>query len=1164
MTDDCKNITKTYEYGFGWGGQNINYVEVETDYPSPDSRSLLNKLTGRQYKDGLGRSIVQVSRNVGPNSNEDIITGMEYDKFGRVVRSYEPYALANNYGNYRSTSSSRDHTLHTYETSPLSRKTAVTLPDWHATTFAYGKNLSSDQVKKDGTANFYTPGTLMKQTTTDANNNKLIVFTDKLGQRILSRRTNASDATGKRLDTYSLHDGKGRLQAIIPPGAVLSNTDLTFSYLYDDEDRVIRKSIPGKEDISYRYNNRDILAAYQDAELLKDGKWYAYNFDDFGRPTTEGFFTGTVPSSFGNFPLAETLTENIYGTSSWEKDKIKTVKTKILGTNDWLETTNTWSTCGLLEQQSGNNHRNLSLATPEITTYDYDGADNLTESVYNHRFQGTTRAIRAEHYYDYAGRNMRNYFRVGNGANKKISRIYYDEKGNVATKYQGGTGLSGTRSYLQKIDYSYLSNGMLKGINIDGLTGSQTGLPGNGGGAALPNPALPSTSSYDDKDLFYLELYRDQPAIVSGPSPAPARLNGDISFVASQVRGRRQHLFGVKYDEYDRMTEAKFYERFQSDDTGFRVDAYSESLSYDERGNIETLSRRSTYKSGSNYYQAEFDDLTYNYLGTSNQLSNIDDAAGSRGYHEQTGNYDYDDNGNMTYDPSRKITIEYNHLNLPSKVKWTTGNSHQRLEMVYDATGTLLSRKKFNAGGFLVETRDFIGGIEYVDNVLESVSHQEGRVYFGGGSERFDYAMTDHLSNTRLLYSDTHGTTANSSPDGIIDVASEIIQEAHYLPFGMKMEGPWMGASTTDDTKYGYNGIEHVDDYDLNVNMALFRTLDPTIGRWWQVDPEAESFYSLNPYNSMGNSPIVYNDPNGDFITWSANGGGFSIGFNLSPIGIPLGAGINFGAGNGGSVGVYGEVGFRVGGTGFGSGITASAGINYGFGTGAFTGTIGGGVYASYGIANVGANISNTGWGVSAGIGFGNDGSGIGLNIGYGSDGVTYGLGGYVNPHAWDSNPVYSPESINNDPRASATNNCYTYACNELEGNPRDGLNPGEKKGVVLDRELISLRNIGVLTLADGGFHRPNFWNKLGFGKRGYYSVYLAVDPQGDYHFYRQDKGGGWSHKRGNGAVTNKDASNRLIRNPMRANRNYLRTNSRGRIVGRNYYQITELWKSAQ
>lgn len=63
-----------------------------------------------------------------------------------------------------------------------------------------------------------------------------------------------------------------------------------------------------------------------------------------------------------------------------------------------------------------------------------------------------------------------------------------------------------------------------------------------------------------------------------------------------------------------------------------------------------------------------------------------------------------------------------------------------------------------------------------------------------------------------------------------------------------------------------------------------------------------------------------------------------------------------------------------------------------------------------------------------------------------------------------------------------------------------------------------------------------HFWNKLGFGKRGYYSAYLVIDEGVDYHWYRQDKGGLWSHKPGITPVLNADASRHLITNPAGAN----------------------------
>jgi hypothetical protein len=128
----------------------------------------------------------------------------------------------------------------------------------------------------------------------------------------------------------------------------------------------------------------------------------------------------------------------------------------------------------------------------------------------------------------------------------------------------------------------------------------------------------------------------------------------------------------------------------------------------------------------------------------------------------------------------------------------------------------------------------------------------------------------------------------------------------------------------------------------------------------------------------------------------------------LTPIGIPLGAGVNIGWGDGASLGGYGEVGYRVGGTGFGSGVTVSQSLDYNFKHSGWSTTTAEGAYASFGPFNAGINFSQTydmsskqwsnGWGVSTGVGIGNDASGIGFNIGYGSGGWTYGMGGYINP----------------------------------------------------------------------------------------------------------------------------------------------------------------------
>ena len=95
----------------------------------------------------------------------------------------------------------------------------------------------------------------------------------------------------------------------------------------------------------------------------------------------------------------------------------------------------------------------------------------------------------------------------------------------------------------------------------------------------------------------------------------------------------------------------------------------------------------------------------------------------------------------------------------------------------------------------------------------------------------------------------------------------EVLAEFHYYPHGMKMNGPWASVPS-DAISYQYNGIDYVDDFGLNVNMATFRTLDPSLGRWWSVDPKGEILLPVSAYQSIGNNPILHADPEGDaFIT---------------------------------------------------------------------------------------------------------------------------------------------------------------------------------------------------------------------------------------------------------------------------------------------------------
>ena len=157
---------------------------------------------------------------------------------------------------------------------------------------------------------------------------------------------------------------------------------------------------------------------------------------------------------------------------------------------------------------------------------------------------------------------------------------------------------------------------------------------------------------------------------------------------------------------------------------------------------------------------------------------------------------------------------------------------------------------------------DYVNGIEYKNGTLEAIYHSEGRVTTIDGTLKYEYAMKDHLGNTRLMFCDRNG-------DGVIKPEnspepSEVTQENSYYAFGMNMEfGAWENTQSVTDNLKQYNGKELNTDFGLNWNDYGARFYDPAIARWNVIDPMSERYLAWNPYNYVGNNPMKYVDPNG-------------------------------------------------------------------------------------------------------------------------------------------------------------------------------------------------------------------------------------------------------------------------------------------------------------
>jgi len=144
----------------------------------------------------------------------------------------------------------------------------------------------------------------------------------------------------------------------------------------------------------------------------------------------------------------------------------------------------------------------------------------------------------------------------------------------------------------------------------------------------------------------------------------------------------------------------------------------------------------------------------------------------------------------------------------------------------------------------------------------------------------------------------------------------------------------------------------------------------------------------------------------------------------------------------------------------------------------------------------------------------------------------------------------YDPDTYNKDKAKRLSNNCYEYALALVDPKKIEECRTkniceyaiaGEKEGHpnFTGRRGKTCSDMIMRTIATSGGILSSFNHRCG---KGYRKIAVVVDKRRDFHYYRQDSDGWWSHKPGSTEVTDKDAYGAKIYRPDLAARCYKKT----------------------
>jgi RHS repeat-associated protein len=197
-------------------------------------------------------------------------------------------------------------------------------------------------------------------------------------------------------------------------------------------------------------------------------------------------------------------------------------------------------------------------------------------------------------------------------------------------------------------------------------------------------------------------------------------------------------------------------------------------------------------------------------------------------------------------------------MNLPEQLDV---GSNKRINYFYNSTGEKMLQA-VSENGSTPEMTYYFGpfvheGIQNGTSSLKYIMTPEGRILNTGTDNapvwNWEYYLKDHLGNVRVVIEPT------STPG-----YSNVLQENHYYPFGMRMSQ--LSSSANSTNKYLFGGKLLDNDFGLNwYDFGGRGNYNAPLCVWHSIDPMAEKNYGWTPYRYGFDNPLRFWDVGGNF-----------------------------------------------------------------------------------------------------------------------------------------------------------------------------------------------------------------------------------------------------------------------------------------------------------